>query len=204
VADINEYIEQLQEFDFNDIDWERIGVWPAPAKIFVCVLAFILILIGCHFLFVKDLNSSLLSAETKERTLKASFESKAFQAANLDRYRAQMEEMSGSLIALINRLPSDTEVPGLLEDITDKRIEAGLHDKGIILQDEVSTEFHIELPIKINVTGGYHEFGAFVSGVAGMPRIVTLHDFSILKSKSQTGLLTMEIIAKTYRYKPQE
>lgn len=203
MADLNEYIEQLQNFDFNDIDWERIGVWPAPARIFVAVLAAVAIVIACHFGIVKDKNQQLARAETEERSLRKSFEAKAFEAANLDRYRQQMAEMSGTLDALVSRLPGSIEVPELLDDIDDKGTEARLKIDSITPQSEVQTEFHIELPIDISVTGGFHEFGAFVSGIAGMPRIVTLHDFSINRSRNE-GSLKMNITAKTYRYRAQE
>ncbi len=203
MADLNQYIEQLQNFDINDIDWDRIGVWPAPAKIVVCVLAVVVILFACHFFIVKDKNVQLESAKAKETSLRSSFETKAYEAANLDRYRKQMQEMSGTLNALVSRLPSDIEVPGLLEDIDDKATEARLEINSITPQGEVQTEFHIELPIQINVTGGYHEFGAFISGIAGMPRIVTLHDFAISRA-AEEGRLNMQITAKTYRYKPQD
>ncbi len=201
MADINEYIEKLREFDINDVDWDRVGVWPLPGRIFLFVLAVIVILVGCHFLIVSDKNTQLKSAKSKEQTLRKSFETKAYDAANLERYRIQMQEMEESFSALVDRLPSDTEVPGLIEDIDDKGVESRLAIQSIDLQGEQATEFHIELPIKISVTGGYHEFGAFVSGVAGMPRIVTLHDFSISENSKESGLLTMEVTAKTYRYK---
>ena len=203
MADLNKYIEQLQNFDVNDIDWDRIGVWPLPAKIFVCLLAVFVILFACHFFIVKDKNAQLDAAKNKENSLRSSFETKAYEAANLDRYRQQMEEMAGTFNALVSRLPSNIEVPGLLEDIDDKAMEARLDINSINPQQEVQTEFHIELPINISVTGGYHEFGAFVSGIAGMPRIVTLHDFTIGRNQRE-GLLDMRITAKTYRYKNQE
>jgi len=203
MADLNQYIEQLRNFDVNDIDWDRIGVWPVPAKIFVCFLTIVVMFLACHFLIVKDKNMQLESAKTRESALRKSFESKAFEAANLERYRKQMQEMAGTLDALVSRLPSDIEVPGLLEDIDDKATEARLEINSINPKGEVQTEFHIELPIEVNVTGGYHEFGAFISGIAGMPRIVTLHDLAISRAKNE-GLLNMVITAKTYRYKPQE
>lgn len=204
MADLDKYIEQLQNFDFNEIDWDRIGVWPLPAKIFVCVLAVIVILFGCHFLIVKDKNRELENIQAQEGDLKRSFETKAFEAANLDRYRAQMEEMSGTLKALVSRLPSSIEMPGLLDDLEDKAIESRLDIRSIKPLPERNTDFHIELPLKISVKGGYHEFGAFVSGIAGMPRIVTLHGFTIKRLKKDQGGLQMDILAKTYRYRPQE
>jgi len=211
MADLNKYLEQLQGFDINDVDWDRVGVWPAPVRIVLSLVAAGLIIFAGYYFIVKDKNRQLEVAEKKELDLKQSFEKKAYEAANLDKYRQQMIEMDESFSALVSRLPTDTEVPGLLEDIDDKGVESRLTIKSIALQNEVSTEFYVELPIKINVTGGYHEFGAFVSGVAGMPRIVTLHNFKISKSgggRKGGGLvnspLSMEIIAKTYRYKAQE
>ncbi|WP_188150027.1 type 4a pilus biogenesis protein PilO [Teredinibacter waterburyi] len=208
MADLNKYIEQLQDFDVNNIDWDKVGVWPAPARAFLCIVAAAAIIFGGYMLFVKDKNVSLASAQAKESELKTSFERKAFEAANLERYKNQMVEMKETFGALVSRLPTDTEVPGLLEDIDDKGVDSRLTIKSIALQNEVSTEFHIELPIKIVVSGGYHEFGAFVSGIAGMPRIVTLHDFTISKEakKNAAGnsVLSMDILAKTYRYKSQD
>ncbi len=205
MADFNKYIEQLQEFDFNNIDWDRIGVWPMPVKILLCMLAVLAIFLACHFLVVKDKNQQLKVITSKEQQLRKSFETKAYEAANLDRYRQQMEEMSGTLNALVSRLPSSIEMPGLLDDLEDKAIESRLDIEAINPQSEVPTDFHIELPLKISVTGGYHEFGAFVSGIAGMPRIVTLHDFTVERAKNDDGgVLKMDILAKTYRYKAQE
>lgn len=207
MADLNKYMEQLQNFDFNDVDWERVGVWPIPVKIFLCLLAAAVIVVAGYYFIIKDLNRELDIAVAKEAELKTSFERKAFEAANLDRYRQQMVEMEESLGALVSRLPTDTEVPGLLEDIDDKGVESRLLIKSIDLRPEVSTEFYVELPIDVNVSGGYHEFGAFVSGIAGMPRIVTLHDFKIAKSSGSKDLsvgdLSMNIQAKTYRYRTQ-
>ncbi|TVZ40571.1 type IV pilus assembly protein PilO [Alteromonadaceae bacterium 2753L.S.0a.02] len=209
MADLNKMMEQLQNFDINDVDWDRVGVWPVAVRIILSALAATAIIVAGYFFMVKEKNRELEVVKQKEVTLKQSFEQKAYEAANLDRYRAQMKEMEESFGALVSRLPTDTEVPGLLEDIDDKGVESRLSIDSIALQDEVSTEFHIELPIKIKVSGGYHEFGAFVSGIAGMPRIVTLHDFQIVKSNPGKGAasnspLNMDIIAKTYRYKSQE
>lgn len=204
MADLNQFIEQLQSFDINDVDWERIGVWPLPVRITLFVVAAIALVFGCHYFIVKDKNAQLDAIKSKEVTLYQSFESKAFEATNLEKYRLQMIEMEQSFGVLVSRLPSDTEVPGLLEDIDDKGVESRLNIEKIELLPETSTEFHIELPIKIIVTGGFHEFGTFVSGIAGMPRIVTLHDFKIGKTNKDTGNLRMEIIAKTYRYKGRD
>lgn len=204
MADINEYLEQLRNFDVNDIDWDRVGVWPAPARIFVAVLASALIILGGYYFFVKERNMTLEQEKRQEITLKKSFEEKAFEAANLESYRKQMLEMEESFGALIKQLPTDTEVPELLDDISEKGEESRLEIASIVPETERATEYYVELPIKVVVAGGYHEFGAFVSGIAGMPRIVTLHDFSITEKDKDLGSLKMEILAKTYRYKSQE
>ncbi len=145
----------------------------------------------------------LVAIEAEEERLKKDFEGKAFQAANLEAYKRQMEEMQESFGALVSQLPSDTEVPGLLEDITNKGLLNGLEIKTIDLLAEQSKEFYIELPISISASGNYHDLGAFISGMAGLPRIVTLHDFSIVASKVP-GMLDLSLVAKTYRYKDEE
>lgn len=200
---IQDVIDQLNDFDVNDIDWTRVGVWPFAGKAVLAVLLACSIIAGGYFFFIKDLNIQLAKVTSKEESLKTSFKSKAFQAANLDAYREQMKEMETSFGALVAQLPSKTEVPGLLEDIDERGADSGLLIESISLQKEKTQEFYIELPISINVSGPYHDFGAFVSGVAGMPRIVTLHDYSI-KKQANGGLLDMTILAKTYRYKNQE
>ena len=116
----------------------------------------------------------------------------------------QMVEMEESFGALISQLPSDTEVPGLLEDITNKGLLNGLEISSIDLQPEVAREFYVELPIAISARGSYHDLGAFISGMAGLPRIVTLHDFTIRADKDGGSALGMSITAKTYRYKDGE
>lgn len=204
MADINKYVEQLQNFDINDIDWERVGVWPLPGRVFLFLLAFGLIVTAGFFLVVKDKNATLEAAKAQEKTLKVSFEGKAHEAANLDAYRTQMLKMEESFGEVIKQLPEEIEVPDLLEDLDSKVADSRLEMIKIDPMESRNTEFYVELPIKIEVLGGYHEFGAFVSGVAGMPRIVTLGDFDISLKDKETGLLRLDILAKTYKYKAQE
>jgi type IV pilus assembly protein PilO len=205
MADMDKFFEDLKSFDVNDIDFNRVGVWPLPGRIFLALLLIAALVAGCYFLLVKDRNVQLQGEVVKEERLRKDFEDKAFEAANLEAYSEQMKQMQETFAALKSRLPQDTEVPGLLEDIDDKGVESSLVLDEIELQPEVAAEIHIELPISISVTGGYHEFGAFVSGIAGMPRIVTLHDFEIEPQKENfSGLLNMSLQAKTYRYKPEE
>lgn len=194
-------LRSVQEFDVNDLDLENIGSWPLAVKIIVWALALVGVLTLGYVYHVKNLQGSLQKAVDKETALRKEFEQKAFQAANLEAYRLQMEEMRESFGALVAQLPSDTEVPGLLEDITNKGMLNGLEFNSIELQTEITREFYIELPIKIVARGSYHDLGAFVSGMAGLPRIVTLHDFVIRQEAANSSMLSMNITAKTYRYK---
>lgn len=155
-------------------------------------------------MWISDLYSKLEIAAKKEQELFSQFEHKQFEAQNLEAYRAQLVEIKQNFGALLKQLPQDTEVPGLLEDIDEYGRGSGLTIEKVALEDELVGEFYVELPIRIEVQGGYHEFGAFVSGIAGMPRIVTLHDYEITTNRDGAGLLNMVINAKTYRYKDQE
>ncbi|HEY8942546.1 MAG TPA: type 4a pilus biogenesis protein PilO [Cellvibrio sp.] len=200
---LQDSLEQLKDFDLNNIDFDKIGVWPLPAKLFVCLLLVALIFIATYYIKISDLNLQLESVAAQEQTLRTTFEKRSFEAANLDAYKAQMEEMKVTFESLLSRLPAKTEVPGLLEDIGTRGTESGLTNANINFQPDVVAEYYIEVPISISVDGGYHDMGGFVSGVAGMPRIVTLHDFTIKSSKERRSL-NLQISAKTYRYKSQE
>ncbi|USD21793.1 type 4a pilus biogenesis protein PilO [Microbulbifer variabilis] len=199
-----ETLKQLQDVDINDIDFSRVGVWPIAGRItLLIIVSAVLVFIG-YYLWIGDLYNSLERAQNKEKELFLQFENKQFEAANLDAYREQLREMEGTFGALLKQLPKDTEVPGLLEDIDEYGRGSGLTIEKVALESELVGEFYVELPIRIEVQGGYHEFGSFVSGIAGMPRIVTLHDFTISTNRDSGGLLDMVINAKTYRYKDQE
>lgn len=200
MAAYSEMIEEMRGFDIAELDFQNIGSWPTAVKMIAWVLVFVAVLAIGYFYNIADLREELARGEARELELKTEFETKAFKAANLEALRKQMVEMEQSFGALVSQLPSDTEVPGLLEDITNKGLESGLDIKSIQLQPEQAKEFYVELPISISVTGGYHDFGTFVSGIAGLPRIVTLHNFKIESAKEGSGL-SMSIAAKTYRYK---
>lgn len=200
---MEDVLKSLQEFDVNDLDFENVGSWPFAVKVVVWIIAFVAVLGVGYAYHIKNLQQSLERAASKEVELREEFEKKAFQAANLEAYRTQMAEMEESFGALVSQLPSDTEVPGLLEDITNKGMLNGLEFDSIDLQAEVAREFYIELPIKIVARGSYHDLGAFVSGMASLPRIVTLHDFVIQQENRDSSTLVMNITAKTYRYKDE-
>ncbi|MEE4108665.1 MAG: type 4a pilus biogenesis protein PilO [Halieaceae bacterium] len=199
---LEDSLRSLREFDVNDISLDNIGTLPVAIKAVLCLLLFAAVLAVGYYYHVKDLQLQLVQEQSRENTLKQEYEKKAFQVANLDAYRRQMAEMEESFGALISQLPSDTEVPGLLEDITNKGLLNGLQISSIDLQPEVSREFYVELPIAIVASGSYHDLGAFISGMAGLPRIVTLHDFTIeVDDDANTPALNLNITAKTYRYK---
>jgi type IV pilus assembly protein PilO len=194
-------IRDLRELDVSELNLDNIGSWPLAVKVVAWVLAFVVFIVIGYVYNISDLRQELSTVAAKEGNLRKEFESKAFKAANLEALRKQMTEMQESFGALVSQLPSDTEVPGLLEDITNKGLESGLEIKSIQLQPEQTKEFYVELPISIQVTGSYHDFGTFVSGIAGLPRIVTLHDFKIGPDTKNGRTLSMSISAKTYRYK---
>ena len=194
-------LKSLNDFDLGDLDFENLGSWPLAIKILAGLLLFGLIVVGGYYYHIEGLQLQLEGKEKEESDLRRDFERKAFEAANLEAYKLQMVEMEESFGALVSQLPSDTEVPGLLEDITDKGELTGLAISTIDLLAEVPQEFYIELPISIVAVGSYHDLGAFISGMAGLPRIVTLHDFTIKAPGSNTNQLQMSITAKTYRYR---
>lgn len=194
----------VKEFfeSFNNLDPDNIGGWPLPIKIFIWIVSCVVAGFLIFHLMLSDSLTQLDKVSAQEDTLMNTYQEKAFSAANLDALKEQMKDMEKTFGALLRQLPSDTEVPGLLEDISHTGLTAGLTFDSIQLAPEVSKEFYIELPIDIEVKGGFHAFGAFVSAVASLPRIVTLHDFDIAPSKKDgTQELVMKIRAKTYRYK---
>lgn len=201
----SESLESLKGFDVNEIDFNNAGSWPLPVKIIVVILLFASIVFGGYWFFIKDQYAQFDRIAAEEVTLKEQYESRAYKVANLDAFREQMAEMQQSFGALLKQLPAKTEVPGLLEDITNTGLGSGLEIQSIQLKPEVSKEFYVELPIEIEVTGTYHDIASFVSGVASLPRIVTLHDMSIKAGakrteKSNAESLSMVVLAKTYRY----
>ncbi len=195
------WLEGLRNVDINDLDTSNMGSWPPAIKAMAGVLLMVLVLALGYAFHLGDLEDQLHLKREEESTLKEQFATKARMAANLELYTRQMKEMEVSFGVLLRQLPSDTEVPGLLEDITRTGLGSGLEFEEIKLLPEVAQPFYIELPIQITVTGAYHDLATFVSGVAGLPRIVTLHDFDLAPANPEGGpKLRMSILAKTYRY----
>lgn len=203
-ASLQKPINELKNFDWSDLqDFETVGVWPGPVKIILILIVFCVCLSGGFWFHIKNLQTSLAGVEEVENTLRNDLQLKAVLAANLELYRQQLEDMQDSFGTLLRQLPGETEVPGLVDDITMQGIGSGLSFSNIRLEPEVQQEFYVELPINISVAGDYHDFGAFVSGVASLSRIVTLHDFNIQTGGPRSELL-MQITAKTYRYKSDD
>lgn len=195
--DVEALVESLQNLDF-----ENVGGWPAPVKAAAAVAVFVLVVFLGYFMSLADMYGQLDTMVQEEQRLMTDYEGKAFKAQNLEQYRQQLADMEDLFGALLSQLPKDTEVPGLLEDISHTGIGSGLEFKEITLGTETEKEFYAQLPISIKVVGDYHGFGSFVGGVAALPRIVTLGDFKIqpVALQDRSGLLQMEITASTYRY----
>ncbi|MFT5012321.1 MAG: type IV pilus assembly protein PilO [Planctomycetaceae bacterium] len=204
---VQDILESLQNFDTDQLnDINAVGSWPMAVKVIIWMIVFVGALVAGYFVHVTNLQTELASAQTKEVQLRKDFEDKYFEAAHLEGYRLQQKEMEDSFEAILRQLPGDTEIPGLIEDITLVGLKNGLSFQSIDLKAEVKHEFYVEKPIQINVTGSYHDLGAFVSDVADLSRIVTLHDFEIRpvgnarQKPDGGGMLNMNILAKTYRY----
>jgi type IV pilus assembly protein PilO len=199
-VNLADQIKSINNVDLSDLNLEAMASWPPLLKIILLSALFVALLVAGFYLHIEDLNKSLKLVEREETTLRLDFEQKAFEAANLAAYKAQLAEMEVRFGALVAQLPSETEVPGLLEDITDKGELNGLSIERIDLLDEQAQNFYVELPIAIQAVGSYHDIGAFISGMAGLPRIVTLHDFQIVTARDAPSTLEISIQAKTYRY----
>jgi type IV pilus assembly protein PilO len=197
----SEHLRALNELDLADLDLENIGNWPLALKAILLAALYALVLIAGFYFHINALQQTLGSKEQQEGKLRQEFEQKAFEAANLETYKAQLAEMELRFGELVAQLPSETEVPSLLEDITGKGELNGLKIERIDLLEEQAQAFFIELPIAIEVAGSYHDLGAFISGMASLPRIVTLHDFKVTDDAKASPMLEMSILAKTYRYR---
>lgn len=194
-------IEELRTLDTNDP-----GRWPFLFRAVAVAVVFVAMLGFCIYMFVIKSEVPLLErAQRTEQELRATFEDKQRRAANFDAYRDQLAEIERDFGAMLRQLPGRTEVPNLLVDISQTGLAAGLEEQLFQPMGEIQREFYAELPIKIRLTGSYHELGDFVSGIAALPRIVTLHDISISPvSPDVYDELTLDVTAKTYRYLDEE
>ena len=217
---MRDWFAQLRELDLSDV-----GVWPRPAKVVALAAVFCSTLLAGHAFYLSGERVAVNARIASETELKSEYQRKALPAAGLEALRARHEDMAAEFDALLRQLPKDTEVPGLIEDISRAAITNGLTIESIDLEAERATGFYIELPIRIAVRGRYHDIGAFVSDVAALSRIVTLHDLEIAPedvdqpdamaapshcdsdsprpancSDADVSTLRMAILAKTYRY----
>jgi type IV pilus assembly protein PilO len=190
-------IEELQSLDVNDI-----GRWPLVFRAAVIALVFVAVTFaGIWFTIVKDKAPVLQRAEAEEQELRVTFENKQRKAANYDAYKTQLAQIEQSFGTMLRQLPGETEIPSLIVDISQTGLAAGLQEKLFQPQAEIPKDFYAEKPIKIQLSGGYHEMANFVSGIAALPRIVTLHDINITtEQQGSFDSLSLEVTAKTYRY----
>jgi type IV pilus assembly protein PilO len=189
----------MKDIDINNLDLSNIGSWPIAVKAGVILAVCIAVLALGYFLDIKDMQVKLEGTQRQEIRLKKDFEKKQAKAANLDAYKKQMKEMEASFGTMLRQLPSKTEVEDLLVDISQTGLASGIEFDLFKPGSERFIEFYAELPISIKMRGTYHEFGDFVSGVAALPRIVTLHNIQISRTKGSEDL-AMSVTAKTYRY----
>jgi type IV pilus assembly protein PilO len=196
-------LEDLNNLDVNDI--KKIGMAPMPVKAALIVVVCIAVGVAGYFLDTTKQLEELKKTEAKEATLRKTFSEKQAKAANLDAYKQQLEEMKVSFGALLRQLPNKTEIETLLTDISQTGISSGLEIDFFKPEGLSPKEFYAEYPIKLKVTGRYHEFAEFVSGVAALPRIVTLRGFSIKPAGKDSGVkLEMEVTAVTYQYMDED
>lgn len=190
-------IDELKSLDVNDI-----GRWPTAFRAVVIVVAFIVVVgIGIYLTIIEDKRPQLQRAQDDEQQLRLTFENKQRKAANYDDYKAQLAQIEQSFGTMLRQLPGETEIPSLIVDISQTGLAAGLQEKLFVPQAEIPKDFYAEKPINIRLTGGYHEIGNFVSGIAALPRIVTLHNITITpESTGSFDVLSMEVTAQTYRY----
>jgi type IV pilus assembly protein PilO len=191
-------VDDLRSLDTNDP-----GRWPLPIRIGAVALTFLAVAAGGIYWFV--VREEMPRLETEQRTeldLRGQFEDRQRKAANFDAYRAQLAEIERDFGAMLRQLPGKTEVPSLLVDISQTGLGAGLEEQLFQPTTEIQKDFYAELPIRLRYTGSYHELGNFVSGIAALPRIVTLHDISIRRAQNSADPdeLSLEVTAKTYRY----
>ena len=196
------WLEQIRALDPNDP-----SRWPLGFRLgLVCFALILSVGFFSYFLAIKTQGPALTTAQAEEQNLLSELENKARKAANLKIYTEQLKQMQDTFGSMLRQLPDKTEVPSLLVDISQTGIGAGLQEKLFQPGTEAKKEFYAELPIKIRLTGSYHAIGGFVSGIAALPRIVTLHDFHVvpIAGKGSSDQLQIDLTAKTYRYLDDE
>ena len=190
---------------FNTLDMNNYGTWPLSVKLTCLIFVFLAVAALGYFVVIKKQLENITTAQAQEQSLLNEFKEKDSKLRNLQLYQAQLQEMEANFTQQLEQLPKETEIPSLVEDINLTGVNSGLKFKNIRLENEAKQEFFIEQPISIEATGDYHAYGAFVTGIAALPRIVTLHDFVVEanadpQKKSDIPVVNYSIKAKTYRY----
>ena len=199
-------MNQKKKFKLSDLDFNNIGGWPQQAKVVFCVLLAAFILIMAYLLLIRGKVDELRGLESQESTLRKQFEDEQGKAANLEPLRQQLAQMEQVLQQMLRQLPSKTEMPDLIIDISQTALSSGLANELFQPGPESPKEFYAEKPIALRMLGNYHQFGAFVSGVASLPRVVilTMHDISLKPKEGKGGVnrgaLELSGTVKTYRY----
>jgi type IV pilus assembly protein PilO len=194
-------VEELKVLDVNDV-----GRWPLVFRAAVIFITFLAVVgAGVWFIIIKDKLPALQRVQDEESTLRVTFENKQRKAANYDAYKAQLAQIEQSFGTMLRQLPGETEIPSLIVDVSQTGLASGLQERLFEPQPEIPRDFYAEKPIKIRLSGGYHEIANFVSGVAALPRIVTLHNINITPEGQDTfDQLSLEVTAQTYRYLDEE
>ena len=191
--------------DFRNLNPQDVGTWPLAPRLATLVGLFILILVGGWWFLWNEQLETLTAREQEEVKLKDEFIAKKTQAANLDLYRQQLNEIDRSFGALLRQLPSKSEVEALLVEVNQSGMGRGLQFELFKPNQEIVKDFYAELPINVKLTGQYHDFGAFAADIARLSRIVTLNNISITGSaQAKDGALAMDAVAKTFRYLDEE
>ena len=194
-------LEELRALDVNDV-----GRWPFAFRAGVIAVVFVVVVgLGVYWTIIENKAPQLKRAQNDEQTLRVTFENKQRKAANYDAYKAQLAQIEQSFGTMLRQLPGETEIPSLIVDISQTGLAAGLQEKLFQPQAEIPRDFYAEKPIKIRLSGGFHEIANFVSGIAALPRIVTLHNINITpEDKDMYDRLSLEVTAQTYRYLDEE
>jgi len=194
-----DHVNDVKKFDFGSLDFNSIGLWPLFIRLILFLILFVGLLVSGWFFYLVDSYEGIETVKKQEVELREVFSRRYPESSNLEEYQEQMVRIQLMFDRLLNLLPAETEVPSLLQDITNSGEESGLEFEEIRLLSESGKEYYIELPIQITVEGHYHNLGAFTASIAGLSRIVTLHDFTLTPLANER--LRMNILAKTYRNK---
>ena len=195
-----------KRMDLRSLDTSNPGSWPLPVKLFACIMAGLLIIGLAWYFKVSEQRTQLEGLVRTQDELKKTFEDKQGRAANLEPLKQQLAQMELMLQQMLRQLPSKNEMPDLIVDVSQTALATGISNELFQPGPETAKEFYAEKPINLRMVGTYHQFGAFVSGVASLPRVVimTMHNISLTPRAGKPGLLVLQGTIKTYRYLDDE